>query len=82
MNGKKAKAIRRLVKDKVYDENSKYKTTSDFRVAKKTPKSIHIIDELGKPQLHKIERVTVVNANKYEYRRLKKAYKNGEFTIS
>lgn len=81
MNGKKAKALRQAFKANLYDENGKYKTTADLRIAKKTPKTIHTVDELGKPKLHQIERVTVVNANKYGYRRAKKAYKNGDLEI-
>ena len=76
MNGKKAKALRRLLK-----EDGRYKKEAEYVAGPKVKKKIHTVDASGKPQLHEVERVTLINKSKYFYRQLKKKYKNGEFTI-
>jgi len=81
MRGTKAKALRRLNRDKVYDENGKYKTTPDLRIANEIEKKFHTVDESGEAKLVRVRRITAVNVNKYQYRKDKKAYMNGDFTI-
>ena len=82
MNGKKAKAIRRLFKDQLYDKDGRYKTTADLRVGKEGKKMVHYIDpETKLPKTETVKRVVVINANKYKYRLDKRAYLNGDFTI-
>lgn len=75
MNGKKAKAIRRFAK-----ENGHYKQEPDYRV-KQTKKMAYGVDKYGKPIAEEVVRNTIINVNRINYRRIKKVYKNGEFTI-
>lgn len=76
MNGKKAKALRKLLK-----EDGKYKREAEYVKGPTVRKTIHTVDAAGKPHLQQVERVTIINKSKYFYRQLKKKYKNGEFTI-
>lgn len=75
MNAKKAKLIRQLAK-----QEGHYKLEPDYRV-KETKKMIYGKDKDGKPIAQPVTRQTIVNINRIYYRRLKKAYKNGDFTI-
>lgn len=75
MNAKKAKLIRRLAK-----EMGHFKLEPDYRV-KETKKMLYGTDKNGMPIAQEVTRHTIINANRVNYRRMKKAYKNGEFTI-
>ena len=81
MNLKKAKKLRKLFKDKFYDEKGNYTATPDLRQGKKVKKTVYITNEGGIPMSKTVERVTVVNATKYKYRQAKKAYNAGKFKI-
>lgn len=81
MNGKKAKAIRKLAESMVYDENGKYKTTPELKVLKKTPKYAYVLGGDGRPQVQVVNKITYFNANKYQYRLYKKKYKRGQLSI-
>lgn len=75
MNGKVAKKIRRMFKDKLYDEHGNYVRESDMRIMKEVEKPVHIFDEKTKQiKMVMVKRYMLVNANKYKYRLLKKAY--------
>lgn len=76
MNAKKAKAIRRLAK-----EEGKYSTEPDYRVMNTKKKVIYGKDANGKQTVQEVDRTTIANLSKIYYRRMKQAYKNGEFTI-
>ena len=75
MNGKKAKALRRLAK-----ANGKYATEPEYRV-KETKKVVYYTDKDGSKKATQVSKYTIINANKIVYRRLKAAYKNGEIAI-
>lgn len=75
MNGKKAKAIRRMAK-----ESGHFKTEPDYRV-KETKKMMYFVDEKGTPRAQEVKRQTIINVNKIIYRRMKKAYINGELAV-
>lgn len=75
MNAKKAKLIRQLAK-----QEGKFKLEPDYR-AVKVQKMVYGRDKNGKSIAEQVTRQIVVNINRIYYRHLKKAYKNGEFTI-
>lgn len=75
MNGKKAKLIRKLAA-----EMGHYKKEADYRV-KEIKKMVYGVDKNGKPMAQEVKRHTIINASRINYRKLKQAYKNGEFTI-
>jgi hypothetical protein len=75
MNGKKAKAIRRMAK-----EAGHFKTEPDLRV-KETKKMAYGLDSNGKRTVQEVTRQTLINMNRIIYRRMKKAYKNGELAV-
>ena len=75
MNAKKAKAIRKFAK-----AHGHYKLEPDYRV-KETKKMLYEVDSKGMPMAQEVTRHTIINANRINYRRLKKAYNNGEFDI-
>jgi hypothetical protein len=75
MNGKKAKTLRRLAK-----EEGKYQQEPNYKV-KETEKVVYGKDKNGLPIAGKVTRYTVVNLSRIEFRRLKQAYVNGEFTV-
>lgn len=75
MSGKKAKLIRRLAKQKGI-----FKREPDYKMLE-TKKMEYGVDQLGKSIAQPVVRVTLINSNRIEYRKLKKAYNNGEFAI-
>jgi hypothetical protein len=75
MNGKKAKLIRKLAK-----QEGKFKLEPNYQV-KETKKMMYGTGKDGKPMAYQVSRNTVINLNRIEYRKLKKAYSNGEFEI-
>ena len=75
MNGKKAKALRRLAK-----ANGQYKTEPDYRM-KETKKVAYYTDKDGTRKATQVSRITVINANKIVYRRMKAMYKAGELAV-
>jgi hypothetical protein len=75
MNAKKAKAIRRLAK-----QEGKFQLEPNYKVIE-TKKMIYGFDKNGKPMAQPVVRNTLINLSRIEYRRLKKAYANGEFSI-
>lgn len=75
MNGKKAKLLRRLAKQRgVFKEESDYKTTDITKMS-------YSADKSGNTIAQPVVRTTVINNNRIEYRKLKKAYNNGEFAV-
>lgn len=75
MNGKKAKAIRRLAK-----ANGHFKTEPEYRV-KTTKKMMYGIDKNGLPTAQEVQRNTVINVSKIIYRRMKQAYSEGLLAV-
>ena len=75
MNGKKAKAIRRLAK-----QEGKFQKEANYKVIQ-TEKVIYGTGTNGMPTAQRVTRNTLINLSKLEYRQMKKAFKNGEFTI-
>jgi len=75
MNGKKAKAIRRMCR-----ELGHYKDEPEY-VAKKHKRIAHVIQDDGSLKLQEVEKLTIVNKSRVAYRKAKRMYKNGEFTI-
>lgn len=57
-----------------------YKTEPDYRV-KETKKIVYVLDKNGNPMAREVTRYTIINANRVNYRRMLKAYQNGEFSI-
>jgi len=74
MNGKKAKALRRLAK-----ENGNYQKEPVYReyVTKKLAYGM----ENGKQVVKEVEKITLINTSRLMYRRIKKTYKDGLFGI-
>lgn len=68
MNGKRARNIRKLL-------NLKLPVEADLRVGKKTNKMIYFDDGFGGTKAEKVERVSIVNAAKFQYRQAKKKLK-------
>lgn len=76
MNGKKAKELRRQLK-----EMGAYKKEPDYKVVKHK-KNVYVTDPVtGVPKLQSIEKIQLINQSRYTYRRAKKAYKNGEIVL-
>ena len=75
MNGKKAKAIRRLAK-----QHGHYKTEPEYRV-KETKKVMYVTDKDGNPKAQQVSRYTIINTSKIVYRRMKQAYKQGLLAV-
>lgn len=76
MNGKKAKELRRQLK-----EHGAYKKEPEYH-AVRHKKKVYVTDpKTGTPKLEEIEKIQVINKSRYTYRRAKKAYKNGEIVI-
>lgn len=75
MNGKKAKAIRKLAK-----AHGHFKTEPEYRV-KETKKVVYYTDKDGSKKATQVSRHTVINTSKIIYRRMKAAYKNGELGV-
>ena len=75
MNGKKAKAIRRLAK-----AHGHYKTEPEYKV-QETKKMVYFTDKNGKPQAQQVSKYTIINVNKIVYRRMKQAYINGQLAV-
>lgn len=75
MNGKKAKAIRRLAK-----AHGHFKKEPEYKV-KETKKMVYYNDKDGKPQAQQVSRFTVYNASRTVYRRMKRAYNDGLIAV-
>ena len=75
MNGKKAKALRRLAK-----AHGHFKNEPEYRV-QETKKMVYFTDKTGKPQAQQVSKYTIINVSKIVYRRMKKAYNNGELAV-
>ena len=75
MNGKKAKAIRRLAK-----EHGHFKNEPEYKV-KETKKVIYVTGKDGNPQAEQVSRYTIINTSKIVYRRMKQAYNNGQLAV-
>ncbi len=75
MNGKKAKAIRRLAK-----EHGHFKKEPEYKV-KETKKVVYAPDQNGLMKAHQVSRFTVINTSKIVYRRMKAAYIAGLLAV-
>ena len=75
MNEKKAKLLRKLAR-----QEGKFKDEPNYKVLE-VKKIAYGEDKDGKPMAYPYSRYIVTNLNRIEYRKLKQAYKNGEFTI-
>lgn len=73
MNGRVAKQIRKMCKDKLYDENGKYIRDCKVVVIKEAEKVVYKLVN-GQLVPRKTKRLTLANANKYRYRKMKKEY--------
>lgn len=75
MNGKKAKAIRRLAK-----AHGHFKNEPEYKV-KETKKVVYAPDKNGLMKAHQVSRFTVINTSKLVYRRMKAAYIAGLLAV-
>jgi len=75
MSQKKVKRIRKLAK-----ETGALKPGANYQ-AVETKKMMYGTGQDGKPMAYPVTRVTLINLNKTEYRKMLKAYKNGELEI-
>jgi hypothetical protein len=71
MNQKKVKALRKKLKFKISPADG-YK--ADYRVAKKVTKVVYFKDKFGEPQATTVERQVIVNAAKFQYRKVRKLF--------
>ena len=76
MNGKKAKLIRKMCKDL-----GQWKKDREWVVAREVKKIAHNTNPDGTIEMKEVKRITIENKSRVEYRRAKKMYKNGEYTI-
>lgn len=77
MNQKKAKKIRK----KLGLDLGRGGVEADHRVIKKTEKTMYTTDGRGRRNLIKVQRFTIVNAAKWQYRSLKKMINRGEVYV-
>ena len=54
---------------------------ADHRVLKKTEKTVYTTDNMGRRNLMKVQRLTIVNATKWQYRSIKKMVNKGEVHV-
>lgn len=68
MNQKKVKALRKKL-------GLKLPIKADYRVSHKVKKIAYLRNPMGVLVATPVERVTIVNASKYQYRKIKKIFK-------
>jgi hypothetical protein len=71
MRGKKAKLIRKLLKEK-----NAFKWEPEYHI-KRHRKIVYERGEFGKAVAREVERPQLINKSRTTYRRVKRAYKNG-----
>lgn len=67
MRQKKVKALRKKL-------NLKLPIEPDYRVAKEVSKIVYFRDALGNPVAKNVKRKVIINASKYQYRKIKKIF--------
>jgi hypothetical protein len=75
MNGKKAKALRRLAK-----QLGHYNNDNEYKV-RETKKVVYYTEKDGTKKATQVSRYTIINPGKIVFRRMKQAYKNGELAV-
>lgn len=73
MNNKKAKKLRKSLKEQLYDENGDYKHQSNYEISKTIETVVYIKNEItGKIEPQQVKKHIIVNKDKELYKKAKK----------